>query len=359
MKERFNILVVDDSPSVRLAVKDLLLRDPDIANVTTATNGRFALSKLRFFQPDAIILDLEMPEMDGLSFLRAYKKPDTPPVILFSVHTYRGGKLTVQGLAEGAFDFVTKPDQLLRGDFAETGRELLTKVKVAARKYRRRHRRSQPPPPAAPEHLSLPESKSLLRPEVIVMGASTGGTRAIETILSRLQPPLPPVVVAIHMPANFTGPFAERLHQITALSVAEGENGQTLLENHVYVAPGGKQTRVKRLLQRGLFLSVTEEKEFLYSPSVDVLFHSAAEAARKNVLAVLLTGMGSDGAAAMKTLHDLGAATVAQDETTSAVFGMPRAAIELGAADWILPVQNIAAVVQHVAAAGPMYSAVR
>lgn len=343
MQKKYDILLIDDSVSVRLTLKQFLLSQATIGNVITANNGKFALEKLKFFHPDVIILDLEMPEMSGLHFLKKFKPQNRIPVIVFSQFSYRGGKLTLEALQDGAFDFVLKPKQITGKNFDATGEELLRKIEIAAiwfgSQKNKQPTKPESPPPVKNICHSIPSHKDS---KLILIGASTGGTRAIEEILIHLKPDLPPIVVAIHMPENFTRAYADRLNTKCRLQVVETRSQENLQDNTVYVCPGGHQTRLIRKGIGHINIVPTKENGWPFAPCIDELFASAATVVQGDCVAVLLTGMGKDGARGMEKLHAGNALTIAQDETTSVVWGMPRAAIERKAVDRVLPVQSIA-----------------
>jgi two-component system chemotaxis response regulator CheB len=369
------LLIVDDSALVRKILTDNLSKDPDIEVVGTAADPYIARDKMLELKPDVMTLDIEMPRMDGLTFLKLVMKHRPMPVIIMSSLTGPGSDLALQALQDGAVDVMNKPN----GSYSvsQDTATLIHKIKAAARARLRPSFQVQPPParleprpdtvlhsvsvPHRPGHSTDPTRQSaassvatLERPpstgrhyaprELIVMGASTGGTEALKAILTRLPEDLPPIAIVQHIPGYFSKAFADRLNQLCRLEVREAVHGDRLHAGLVLVAPGGHHI-VLRWNGAGYTVELSDGPQIHHQrPAVDVLFDSAVKsAASPHTLAILLTGMGSDGAAGMLHLKDAGATTIAQDEESCVVFGMPREAIKLGAAQHILPLDQIAA----------------
>ncbi len=353
MPQPKKVLIIDDSALVREFLKETFEADPDLMVVGTASDPYFAREKVVKFRPDVITLDIEMPRMDGLTFLGKLMDAYPTPVVMFSSHTASGAKATLDALALGAVDFVTKPKSGLASSLPSLKEELLEKVKAAAGvrvSKLKDHARLEKLPEgvmAGDEVVSTlvyrPKvSKARGDEKVVVLGASTGGTVAIENVLVTLPAESPPLAIVQHMPVHFTKAFADRLDAHCQVSVQEAQNGQRLNQGLVLIAPGGKHM----LLQHdrsGYFVEVREGPLVnRHRPSVDVLFRSAVHSAGPNALAILMTGMGNDGAAGLFELKNAGAKTIAQDEVTSVVYGMPKAAVDMGAVDLILPLGKIA-----------------
>jgi len=333
------VLVVDDSAVMRQLMPALLGADPAIEVVGAAADAYIARDKIKRLRPDVITLDVEMPRMDGLSFLRQLMRLSPLPVVMVSTLTEQGASVTLDALASGAVDFIAKP----RADSAEVmeayAAELRAKVLAAARA---RVRASAPVTPSAALRsiARLAPSRSGTF-ELVAIGASTGGTEAIRQVLAPLPADMPPVVIAQHIPATFSAAFAERLDRHCALNVVQATDGEPLQRGCAYVAPGGRHLRVQRH-GRVLRCAVSDEPA-PFRPSVDALFSSAARQVGRGVAAALLTGMGSDGARGMLELRQAGARTVAQDRASSVVWGMPGAAVALSAATDVVPLGEVAA----------------
>lgn len=346
MEPRIRVLIVDDSAIVRDVLSERLARFPDIEIIGVAPDPFIARDKIVQLKPDVITLDIEMPRLDGLSFLERLMVYYPMPVIIVSSVTSAGSNAAIRALEIGAFDVVNKPGGALSvGDIVE---EIAYKIRQAYEirdSYGARRadfgkayggKRAERPPSSGKSLGSVKTTDKL-----VCIGSSTGGTVALEYLLQRLPPRMPPILIVQHMPPNFTRQFAERLDGLAELSVKEAEEGEMLIEGTVYVARGGLHLRVER---RGssLYARLSDsERVHFQKPSADVLFSSAAECAGRNVIAALLTGMGRDGAEGLLGLKRAGAWTIAQDEKSSVVWGMPRAAIDLGAASEVLALDEM------------------
>jgi two-component system, chemotaxis family, protein-glutamate methylesterase/glutaminase len=329
------VLVVDDSAVARQLISACLKQAA--MDVYCVADPIFAIQRMRTWSPDVIVLDLEMPRMDGLTFLRMLKAEGGPPVVVCSGAAGERSVLALRALEEGAIEVVARPRIGLKEFFNDATTLLNDAVKAAAQSRRPRRR-----PRATARHFPLTARKPGPAPAVIAIGASTGGTEALRDIIVALPIDAPPVVVVQHMPEGFTAAFANRLDQLAAVRVVEARGGERLTCGTVYIAPGGHHLEIRRgaigfvtAVSRGPLVS-------RHRPSVDVLLHSVAAAAGGAACGVILTGMGEDGRAGMTALRAAGARTLAQDEASSVVFGMPKAAIEAGVIDEVLPLPRIA-----------------
>jgi len=340
------VLIVDDSALVRQVLTEILSADATLQVVGTAGDPYVAWEKIQRLRPDVLTLDVEMPRMDGLTFLERLMRLRPLPVLMVSSLTQRGAETTLRALELGAVDFVGKPRLDVAAETLELAHEIREKVRaVAGARVRRPARSTAPPqrPAAAAAGSDRPPALFSATHKVVAVGASTGGTEALRVFLGELPADAPGVVVMQHMPEHFTRSFAERLDTLCRIGVTEARDGDRLLPGHALIAPGGRHLSVMRS-GASYTVRVTDGAPVnRHRPSVDVLFHSCAEQLGQNAVGILLTGMGDDGARGLLALRRAGAATIAQDEATCVVFGMPRAAIELGAADEVLPLERIAA----------------
>jgi len=338
------VLVVDDSAVVRQTLAAVLSADEGF-EVHTAADPLFAVEKMDRARPDVIVLDLEMPRMDGLTFLRYIMKLDEPPPVVVC-SGLGGGRTAVQALEQGAVAVVEKPRLDVRGFLFESAVLVIDTVRGAAQA---RVRRREAPPAPSPRR-SADAVLPALRPRVgfftdtvVAVGASTGGTEALRALLAPLPADAPAMLVVQHMPAGFTGPFAERLNQACRMEVREAVDGDAVRAGRVLVAPGDRHMMLNRRGEE-LFVRVVEGPLVSrHRPSVDVLFRSVAQTSGPNAVGVILTGMGDDGAAGLLEMRQSGAVTLAQDEKTCVVFGMPRSAIARGAVDAALPIDSLPA----------------
>jgi two-component system chemotaxis response regulator CheB len=344
------VLVVDDSAFMRKALAHMLDSDSEIQVVGTARDGEDALRRVAELDPDLVTLDVEMPRMDGLEALRRIMATAPRPVLMVSSLTEAGGDVTLRALDEGALDYVPKGIGGSLLDITQIENALCEKVKVLAR----RHGRARPHPGLAQAAAAPPlgprsapaASRSLGPARYVAVGASTGGPPALQKFFAGLPAGFPaPVVVVQHMPKAFTGPFARRLDGLGPLAVKEAESGDRLEAGKAFIAPGGSHLVVQRQGTQ-LVLRVTDQpSDTLHKPSVDVTFRSFAESVGRATLAVILTGMGSDGLAGVRALKALGANAIAQEASSCVVYGMPRAVVEAGLADAVLPIEAIAGAV--------------
>lgn len=344
---KIRVLTVDDSALMRQVLAQLLSRDPGIEVVGSAPDPFIAREKIKLLNPDVITLDVEMPKMDGLTFLEKLMAGHPMPVVMVSSLTEVGCDTTLRALELGAVDFITKPKIDLREGMEEVAQDLIAKIKAAAMaKVGNRRPAAQGAAGAASLASRLLSSgSSMLKTTdtIIAIGASTGGTEALRAVLEVLPPNTPPIIVTQHMPERFTKTFADRLNQLCRISVKEAEDGDSVLPGHALIAPGSYHMTLVRSGARYSVKLNQDPPVNRHRPSVDVMFDSVARYAGANTIGVILTGMGGDGAKGMLAMKQAGAYTIAQDEASCVVFGMPKEAIKLGCVDKILPLDDIPA----------------
>ena len=351
--DKIKVLIVDDSAVVRQTLADILSSDPDIEIIATASDPFVAASRIQEQIPDVITLDIEMPRMDGITFLQKIMSQHPIPVVICSSLSEKGSASGLKAMELGAVDIITKPKMGTKQFFEESRIYICDVVKAAAlvniRKYVSRKIEVEPKL-SADVIIAKNTSKAMLQTteKVVVVGASTGGTEALRTFLEAFPLDSPGIVIVQHMPENFTTAFANRLNSICRLTVKEAEDGDTVIRGRALIAPGNHHLLLKRSGARYYVEVKDGPLVSRHRPSVDVLFRSAARYAGKNSVGVIMTGMGDDGAKGMLELKEAGAYTIAQDKNTCVVFGMPQEAIKLGAADKILPLQNIAGSVLNI-----------
>jgi two-component system chemotaxis response regulator CheB len=333
------VLLVDDSATVRELVTQLFRRDPSV-QLAVAADPLIAMRKMQQVRPDVILLDMNMPRMDGASFLRKIMAEDPIPVVVFSTTT-GDTDAAMRALAEGAVDVVTKPPIGIRSFLEESYTLLADAVRAAASARLPKRRRVSSTPP--PSRLSPAPPSMRDETRIVGIGASTGGTEALATILAALPADAPGILVVQHMPAGFTQAFARRLDGLSRVSVKEAEPGDRVARGRVLVAPGNRHLVVRRAGAEYVVEIVDAPLVSRHRPSVDMLFQSMADVAADDAVGVLLTGMGDDGAEGLLSMRQRGAATIAQDAASCVVFGMPREAIARGAVDETLPLDAIAA----------------
>lgn len=350
------VMIVDDSPFMRKALERMLTCE-DIQVVASARDGLEALEKLPQVNPDIVTLDVEMPRMDGLSCLKRIMAESPRPVLMVSSLTQEGAAATLEALAGGALDFISKETSLASASILQIQQELQEKVRKLARspKFARQRAPAVSPRPAvvaAPTARPAPTIAGGLasspRAELLLIGTSTGGPKALQDLLPALPATLPvPCLVVQHMPGTFTRPFSERLNALSQVRVKEAEDSELLRPGHVYIAPGGIHMKYR---QRGGTAGIALDPEpasSLHRPSVDVLFLSVAEQCSRPILAMILTGMGNDGARGMEVLKAKGAHTLSEAEESCVVYGMPRAAYERGCVDQVAPLQDMAGILRR------------
>ena len=356
--KKIKVLIVDDSAVVRQVLSGLLEDDPGITVLATASDPIFAMEKMRVTWPDVIVLDVEMPRMDGISFLKKIMSERPTPVVICSTLTEKGAETTMQALSAGAVSIVTKPKIGLKRFLEDSSSDIVGAVKAAALANVRRmvpgaqvkiapKLNADAILPAASGHAMAQTTE-----RIVAIGTSTGGTQALEVVLTALPRVCPGIVIVQHMPEKFTEAFADRLNGICNISVKEARNNDRVLPGQALIAPGGKHMVLRRSGAQYFVEVLDGPLVNRHRPSVDVLFRSVAKAAGKNALGIIMTGMGDDGARGLKEMFDAGASTFAQDEDTCVVFGMPKEAIKLGAAGRVLPLQEIPAVIQGLGTRG-------
>lgn len=346
MKEKIRVLIVDDSALVRQTLQDILNSDPQIEVMATASDPFVAVQRLKREIPDVITLDIEMPRMDGITFLQKLMVQHPLPVVICSSLAEQGSETAFKALEYGAVDIIQKP-RLGTKQFLEESRvQICDAVKAAAQARVKRsvEPRKVEPKLSADAIIEKPEPKAIFEStdKVIAVGASTGGPEALRIFLEALPPDAPGVVIVQHMPEYFTGAFAKRLDALCRISVKEAEGNDPLTRGRALIAPGNRHLLLKR--SGAIYFVETKEGPLVsrHRPSVDVLFRSAARYAGKNCVGVIMTGMGDDGAKGMLEMKEAGAATLAQDEKSCVVFGMPCEAIKRGAVDKVLPLEKLA-----------------
>jgi len=353
MNKKISVLIVDDSAIVRQGISQVLSGESDIEVMATASDPFAAAEKLRHAIPDVIILDIEMPRMDGLTFLRKIMSQHPIPIIICSTLSTKGAATTMKALEYGAVDIIEKPKLSTKQFILESKILFCDAVRAAAQVQPKRMAKPLNPAPKLTADAILPKTHSgamiQTTEQVVAVGASTGGTEALRIFLESLPGNAPGIVIVQHMPENFTAAFASRLNGLCQVQVKEAQDNDTVHSGKALIAPGNRHMLLKR---SGARYYVTLKDGPLVSrhrPSVDVLFRSTARYAGQNAIGVIMTGMGDDGAKGLAEMKEQGAATIAQDEATSVVFGMPKEAIKLGCVDHIVPLHHIAQKVLHLA----------
>jgi two-component system chemotaxis response regulator CheB len=332
----YKVLIVDDSPLMRQLLTQIISSDPDLEVIGTASDPFIARRKIKALHPDVLTLDVEMPRMDGLTFLEKLMRGHPMPVVMISSLTEHGAETTLRALSLGAVDYIAKPKLDVSNGTIEQSADIVAKVKAAARV------KVQGGKARESTAVSLPAGYHITAThKVVAIGASTGGPEALKDLLSSLPPDFPGVVMVQHMPEAFTRPFSERLNSLCRIRVQEARDGDRILPGHALLAPGGHQMQVVRHGMEYAVKVYRGERVNRHLPSVDVLFSSCAKQLGKNAIGVLLTGMGADGAKGMLEMKVAEAHTIAQDEASCVVFGMPREAILLGGVDQVLPLGRI------------------
>ncbi len=336
---KIKVLIIDDSALIRSLMREIVNSQPDLEVVGLAPDPITARDMIKQLNPDVLTLDVEMPRMNGLDFLEKLMRLRPMPVLMVSTLTERGNEVTLKALELGAVDFITKPNIGVSDGLIELGNEIGDKIRAAARARIRRHALGTAPPerpqPLAGHFLNTTE-------KIVFVGSSTGGTEALKEFLTRMPATSPAVMVTQHMPETFTKSFAQRLDGLSAMTVKEAEHNERVVPGHAYIAPGHSHLLVRK--SGAYYYTELSKAEPVnrHRPSVDVLFNSAAQVAGSNALGVIMTGMGKDGAQGLLTMRQSGAYTIAQDEASCVVFGMPKAAIELGAAAEVCSLNDIA-----------------
>ena len=347
MSDPIRVLVVDDSALMRKLIPQILEREGSIQVVGTAMDGSFGLKKIEELKPQVVTLDLEMPRMDGIETLKEITKRHRIPVIVVSAHTTEGASATFKALSLGAFDFVAKPKDAAQAKMEEIANQLISKIKAAA----------QTKMPAAPKlEMPLPAVRRSAKPaakpqapptRIVAIGISTGGPNALQYVLSQLPGDFPgSIIVVQHMPEGFTDLFARRLDECCAIEVKEAQSGDLLLAGRALICPGNRHMKVRRMPLGNIAVLSDEDRVNGHRPSVDVLFRSVAQEFGRESIAVIMTGMGEDGADALGAVKVAGGLTIAQSEDSCVVYGMPKAAIERGHAIRVVPLDMMANTLQ-------------
>ena len=340
---KIKVLVIDDSALMRNMIKDILEHDSSINVVGTACDPYDARDKIKLLDPDVLTLDVEMPKMDGIQFLRNLMKLHPMPVVMISTLTTKGANTTLDALSLGAIDFISKPGSDALHGLEDYSDEIIKKVKVASQVNVNplvvSGQKTEPKKISNVQDSNKPLFST--QGKMIAIGSSTGGTEALKEVLSRLPANMPSIVITQHIPEAFSKSFAQRMDTICAMTVCEAKDGQEILSGHVYIAPGSRHLKVRKQGAK-LFCELDDGPAVnRHKPSVEVMLNSVINNIGRNAIGVMLTGMGDDGADAMKRLRDTGAYTYAQDEATSVVWGMPGQAVKRGAIDEVLPLVDI------------------
>jgi two-component system chemotaxis response regulator CheB len=381
------VIIVDDSAVVRQVLSTLLNADPGITVTATAQDPIYAMQKMNLNWPDVVVLDVEMPRMDGITFLKKLMSVRPTPVVICSTLTEKGAETTMQALAAGAVDFVTKPSSGLKAFLEDDAGRIVQAVRTAAAGDMRRMKanataaaragavpaRGRPASPgspgagAGPASTAARPSPAIPRPttamavttdRLVAIGTSTGGTQALEVVLTAMPRVSPGIVVVQHMPEKFTAAFAARLDGLCESEVLEAKDGDRVLPGRVLIAPGGRHMAVRRDGAQYRVQVSDGPPVNRHKPSVDVLFRSVAASAGRNALGVIMTGMGDDGARGLKLMRDAGGHTIAQDEASCVVYGMPGEAVKLGAVEAEIPLTAIPSVIERFASHGAIPAAV-
>ena len=347
---KIKVLVVDDSAVVRQVNKETLEKESDF-EVTAVADPLYAIEKMKLSWPDVIVTDIEMPRMDGITFLKKIMAEHPTPFVVCSSLAEKGAAATMEALAAGALSIITKPKMGVKQFLQESGNDIVSAVRAAARANMRRvHTGAAITPTLRPKltadaMLAAQAASSVAMAnttdKVVAIGTSTGGTQALEAVLTKLPAVTTGIVIVQHMPEKFTAMFAERLNNLCKIEVREAKDGDRVIPGRALIAPGGQHMMLKRSGAQYYVAVADGPVVNRHKPSVDVLFRSVAQIAGRNALGVIMTGMGDDGARGMKEMHDAGAQTVAEDESTCVVFGMPKVAIDMGGVDRIVPLDKI------------------
>ncbi len=350
MSKKIKVLIIDDSALIRQLLQEIIKSDPAIEVVGTASDPLIAREKIKKLAPDVLTLDIEMPKMDGITFLKNLMRLRPMPVIMISTLTESGADATLESLAIGAIDFIPKPKVDVANKLQDYADDIINKIKMAS--VARVRSFSDTSIPSVSEKLSADvilakepatsvRKSSGLSGKIIAIGSSTGGTEAIKEVLIRMPADSPAIVITQHIPEAFSAPFSLRMNSCSAMTVHEAKEGQPILQGNVYIAPGGKHLIVEKSASGYVCRLNDGPPVNRHKPSVDVMFRSVCQVVGANAVGAMLTGMGDDGARGMKEMHDQGSPTVAQDEKTSVVWGMPGEAVKHGGVDHILPLSKI------------------
>jgi two-component system chemotaxis response regulator CheB len=351
MSQKVRVLVVDDSALMRKLIPQVLSRDSSIEVIGTAMDGLIGLRKIAELRPDVVTLDLEMPRMDGMEMLRQITRKERVPVIVFSAHTEAGASATLKALGLGAFDFVAKPQEAASGSIEQIASELALKIKVAAASGAPKMIIAEPAVKRKEPRKASPQPRWPSR--IFAIGVSTGGPNALEYVFSQLPEDFPGCLLVVqHMPEGFTEMFARRLNECSAMEVKEAQSGDLLLAGRALICPGNRHLKVRRMGHGDIALLDGQPRIKGHRPSVDVLFESVAREFSAKAVAVLMTGMGDDGAAGLGLVRSAGGLTIVQSPDTCVVESMPRAAIDRGFAMRVVPLHFIATALQSICTGG-------
>lgn len=346
---KIRVLIIDDSVLIRKILTEILNSSPEIEVVGAAADPLIARDMIKQLHPDVLTLDIEMPHMDGITFLRNLMRLRPTPVVMISTLTEKGAEVTLEALTLGAVDFIAKPKVDVASTLNNYADDIINKVKIAARanvsnsSHRAIKARESEKTISEVNVNSHSERKRVVASnKIIALGASTGGTEAIKAVVKTLPAETPAIVITQHLPAAFSESFVRHIDLITAMTACIPKDGQTVETGYIYLAPGDKHMMIKKEGAGYIIKLHDGEPVNRHKPAVDVMFSSVANSAGANAIAVLLTGMGADGAVGMKEMHDAGAKTVIQDESSSVVWGMPGTAFKLGCTDFVVPLQEVA-----------------
>ena len=343
---KIKVLIVDDSALIRAILTEIINQTDDLQVIGVARDPIVAREKIRELKPDVITLDIEMPNMDGLEFLEKLMRLHPLPVLMVSTLTEKGSTAALRALELGAIDFIAKPKVDIKNQLEAYADEITSKIRMIAqakiRPKQPAHRPNENAKSSKTNISNAKASKSIAYPTLLVIGASTGGTEAIKEILLEMPADCPPILIVQHMPPGFTKSYAARLDTLCEISVREAVHGERILPGHAYLAPGDYHLSIGRTSTHYI-CNVTQDPEVnRHRPAVDVLFNSVAALTKGNAIGIILTGMGKDGAAGMRRMHDVGCKNLAQDEASCVVFGMPKEAIAQGGVDEIVPLEKMA-----------------
>ena len=337
--DKIKVLIVDDSALIRAILTEIINQADDMHVIGVARDPIIAREKIRELQPDVITLDIEMPNMDGLEFLEKLMRLHPLPVLMVSTLTEKGSTAALRALELGAIDFIAKPKVDIKNQLEAYAEEITSKIRMIAKA---KLRPKQPAHKPSKKIKALKSNKRATTQKILVIGASTGGTEAIKEVLMELPADCPPILIVQHMPPGFTKSYAARLNSLSQIVVSEAKHGEHILPGHAYLAPGDYHLSIGRVSNYYICNISQDPPVNRHRPAVDVLFDSVAALAKGNAVGMILTGMGKDGAAGMKRMHDKGCKNLAQDEASCVVFGMPKEAIAQGGVDEIVPLDKMA-----------------
>ncbi|QZY56770.1 protein-glutamate methylesterase/protein-glutamine glutaminase [Crassaminicella profunda] len=346
---KIKVLVVDDSAFMRKVISDIITLDKELIVIDTARNGKEAIKKINEFSPDIVTMDVEMPIMDGITALKTIMQKSPLPVVMLSSVTKEGAEATLKALELGAVDFITKPTNIFKMNTEDMRIQLTEKIKMASRVNVSIQCIHPSRKVKSISNRSAPYKQNSRLKKIVALGTSTGGPRALQDVIPYLPKDIPASIIIVqHMPAGFTKSLAERLNNLSAINVKEAENNDRLLPGYAYIAPGGYHLKIIKA-SSDYKISLTKEAPVSgHRPSVDVMMNSLAYLELDNLVGVIMTGMGSDGAVGIKNIKQKSGYTIAQDEATCVVYGMPKSAVNLGCIDEVVPLQDIAETITKI-----------